>query len=71
MLRHIASQCPNRGVMVMWDNGEIETDDEEDDLKSMSPLEDASEEEYLSPDASTSVARRVLSMQTNNEDEDQ
>jgi hypothetical protein len=57
--------------MVMRDNGEIETDDEEDDLKSMSPLEDASEEEYLAPDALTLVARRVLSLQRKNEDEDQ
>jgi hypothetical protein len=68
---HIASQCPNRRVMVMRDNGEIETDDEEDDLKSMSPLEDASEEEYLAPDALTLVARRALSLQTKNKDEDQ
>ncbi|XP_057487761.1 uncharacterized protein LOC130773830 [Actinidia eriantha] len=65
---HIASQCPNRRVMVMRDNGEIETDDE-DDLKSMSPLEDASEEEYLAPDALTLVARRSLSLQMKNEDE--
>jgi hypothetical protein len=57
--------------MVMRDNGEIETDDEEDDLKSMSPLEDASEEEYLAPYALTLVARRVLSLQRKNEDEDQ
>ena len=63
---HIASQCPNRRVMVMRDNGEIETDDE-DDLKSMSPLDDASEEEYLAPDALTLVARRSLSLQMKNE----
>lgn len=55
--------------MVMRDNGEIETDDEEDDLKSMSPLEDASEEEYLTHDALALVARRALSLQTKNEDE--
>ncbi|XP_057499231.1 uncharacterized protein LOC130783548 [Actinidia eriantha] len=52
----------------MRDNGEIETDDE-DDLRSMSPLEDASEEEYLAPDALTLVARRSLSLQMKNEDE--
>jgi hypothetical protein len=57
---------PNRRVM--RDNGEIETD-EEDDLKSMPPLEDASEEEYLAPDALTLVARRALSLQTKNEDD--
>ena len=53
----------------MWDNGEIETDDEEDELKSMYPLEDASKEEYLAPDALMLVARRALSLQTKNEDE--
>ena len=66
---HIASQCPNRRVMVMRDSEEIETDDEENDLKSMSPLEDASEEEYLAHDALTLVARRALCLQTKNEDE--
>ena len=66
---HIASQCPNMRVMVMRDNGEIETDDDEEDLKSMYPLEDASEEEYLAPDALTLMARRALSLQTKNEDE--
>jgi hypothetical protein len=55
--------------MVMRDNGEIETDDEEDDLKSMPTLEDASDEEYLAPDALTLVGRRALSLQMKNEDE--
>ena len=42
---HIASQCPNKRVMVMWDNGEIETDNESD-CDSMPSLEDADDEEY-------------------------
>ena len=29
---HIASQCPNKRVMVMRDNGDIKTNDEEDEL---------------------------------------
>ena len=53
----------------MRDNGEIEIDDEEEDLKTMSPLEDSSKEEYLAPDALKLVARRELSLQTKNEDE--
>jgi hypothetical protein len=57
--------------MVMQDSGEIENDDEEDDLKSLSLLEDASEEEYFAPDALKLVARRALSLQTKNENEDQ
>ena len=41
---HIASQCPNKRVIVMWDNGEIETNNESD-CDSMPSLEDADDEE--------------------------
>ena len=36
---HIASQCPNKRVMVLRDDGEIESEDE-DETKSMPPLEE-------------------------------
>ena len=39
---HIASQCPNKRVMMMQDNGEIETDNESD-CDSMPSLKDADE----------------------------
>ena len=42
---HIESQCSNKIVMVMRDNGEIETDNESD-CDSMPSLEDADDEEY-------------------------
>ncbi|XP_031376081.1 uncharacterized protein LOC116191022, partial [Punica granatum] len=61
---HIASQCPNKRVMVMRDNGDIVTDTEDSDTDDMPPLEDVPEEEYLAPDALTLVARRALSLQT-------
>ncbi|PKI50201.1 hypothetical protein CRG98_029410 [Punica granatum] len=61
---HIASQCLNKRVMVMRDNGEIVTDNEDSDTDDMPPLEDVSEEGYLAPDSLTLVARRALSMQT-------
>ncbi|PKI72280.1 hypothetical protein CRG98_007354 [Punica granatum] len=60
---HIASQCSNKRVMVMQDNDEIVTDNEDFDTDDMPPLEDISEEEYLAPDALTLVARRALSLQ--------
>ena len=41
----IASQCPNKRVMVMRDNGEIETN-HESDCNSMPSLEDVDDEEY-------------------------
>ena len=66
---HIASQCPNRQVMVLQDNGEIVTDNEDSDTDDMPPLEDISGEEYSAPDALTLVARRALSLQAKEEDE--
>jgi hypothetical protein len=52
---HIASQCPNKQVMVLQANGEIVTDCEDSDTDDMPPLEDIFEEEYLAPDALTLV----------------
>jgi hypothetical protein len=59
---HIASQCPNKQVMVLQANGEIVTDCEDSDTDDMPPLEDVFEEKYLAPDALTLVARRALSL---------
>ncbi|PKI67502.1 hypothetical protein CRG98_012086 [Punica granatum] len=61
---HIASQCPNKRVMVLRDNGEIVADNEDSDTDDIPPLEDVLKEEYLTPDAFTLVARRALSLQT-------
>ena len=47
---HIASQCPNKRVMVMWDNDEIETDNESS-CDSMPSLEDVDDEEYASKES--------------------
>ena len=64
---HIANQCPNKRVMVMRENGEIETDSE-DDVESIPPLEDADDEEYAAQ-GELLVARRALSVQVKeNED---
>ena len=64
---HIASQCPNKRVMVMRDNGEIETDIELD-CDSMPSLEDVDDEEYAVK-GELMVARRALSVQTKEDDE--
>ena len=64
---HIASQCPNKRVMVMRDNGEIETDNESD-CDSMPSLEDAGDEEYA-VQGELMVARRALSVQAKEDDE--
>ena len=41
----IASQCPNKRVMILKDDGEIEIEHESND-DSIPPLEDASDVEY-------------------------
>ena len=64
---HIASQCPNKRVMVMWDNGEIETDNESD-CGSMPSLEDVGDEEYA-VQGELMVARRALSVHAKEDDE--
>ena len=64
---HIATQCPNKRVMVMRDNGEIETDNESD-CDSMPSLEDANDEEYV-VQGELMVARRALSVQAKEDDE--
>ena len=61
---HIASQCPNKRVMVMRDNGEIETNNESDCI-SMTSLDD---EEYV-VQGELMVARRALSVQAKEDDE--
>ena len=53
--------------MVMWDNGEIETDNESD-CDSMPSLEDADDEEYA-VQGELMVARRTLSVQAKEDDE--
>ena len=64
---HIATQCPNKRVMVMRDNGEIETDNESD-YDSMPSLEDADDEEYA-VQGELMVARMALSVQAKEDDE--
>jgi len=57
---HIASQCPNKWVMVMRDNGEVMIDSDE-----MPELVDASDDdgvEYL-VEAESLVAKHALNMQ--------
>ncbi|KAL5756660.1 hypothetical protein ACOSQ2_021406 [Xanthoceras sorbifolium] len=64
---HIASQCPNKRVMVLKDDGGIESEGESDG-ESMPPLEDASDFEYP-VGGELLVARRALSAQAKEDDE--
>ncbi|KAH9657923.1 hypothetical protein KPL70_023278 [Citrus sinensis] len=59
---HIASQCPNKRVMILRDDGDVETESELDD-DPMPPLEDANDGVEYPVDGKLMVARRVLNMQ--------
>ena len=64
---HIASQCLNIRVMVMRDNGEMETDNESN-CDSMPSLEDVDDEQYA-VQGELMVARRALSVQAKGDNE--
>ena len=66
---HISSQCPNKRVMVLRDDGEVVTDDESD-KESMPPLEDVDEEEFAAQ-GELLVTRRALSLQAKEDKEEQ
>ncbi|KAI3453584.1 hypothetical protein Pfo_010247 [Paulownia fortunei] len=68
---HIASQCPNKRIMVINAQGEIETEDEQkDEVDDMPPLEDAYEGQYA-VEGESLVARRALSAQVKEEENNQ
>ncbi|KAI3459661.1 hypothetical protein Pfo_016324 [Paulownia fortunei] len=68
---HIASQCPNKKIMVINAQGKIETEDEqEDEVEDMLPLEDAYEGQYA-VEGESLVARRALSAQVKKEKNNQ
>ena len=59
---HIASQCPNKRVVILRENGEVELDSEGEIEDDMPPLEDVSDDEY--PEVGqTLVVRRALNIQ--------
>lgn len=67
-LGHIASQCPNKRVMIMKGNGDIESESESEN-ESMPPLEDASEDMEYPVKGDLLVIRRALNVQVKKEDE--
>jgi hypothetical protein len=66
-LGHYASECANRRVMILRDDGEIVSTSEESDCDDMPPLEDASDLEYAVGDK-VLVIKRSLSVQTKEDD---
>ena len=69
---HIASQCPNKRVMVINAQGEIESEDKQEDEEAddMPPLEDAYDGQ-CAVEGESLVARQVLSAQVKEEENNQ
>jgi ferredoxin len=58
---HYARECPNKRIMFIKDDGEVESTSE-DDLEGMSKLDDCSDMEYVAQRESM-IIRRSLSVQ--------
>ena len=59
----IASQCPNRRVMLTRDNGKVESNNDKSESEEMPPLVDCSDEEIAYPiEGEALVIRRALNM---------
>jgi hypothetical protein len=68
---HIASQCPNRRVMLTRDNEEVEYESDKSKSEEMPPLVDCSDEEIAYPvEGEALVIRRALNMQIKEDDVD-
>ncbi|XP_042386576.1 uncharacterized protein LOC121978276 [Zingiber officinale] len=65
---HIASQCPNKRSMIMLDNGEIETEEEDEGNESTPSVEDTSDVELI-VDGQALVVLRALHMQAKEDDD--
>jgi len=69
---HIASQCPNRRVMLRRDNGEVEYESDKSKIEEMPPLVDCSDEEIAYPvEGEAWVIRCAVNMQIKDDDIDQ
>jgi hypothetical protein len=68
---HIASQCPNRRVMLTRDNEKVEYESDKSKSEEMPPLVDCSDEEIVYPvEGEALVIRRALNMQIKENDVD-
>ncbi|XP_042465780.1 uncharacterized protein LOC122048251 [Zingiber officinale] len=65
---HIASQCPNKRSMIILDNGEIETEEEDEGNESTPSVEDTSDLELV-VDGQALVVLRALHMQAKEDDD--
>ncbi|XP_048622747.1 uncharacterized protein LOC125591885 [Brassica napus] len=61
VLGHYANKCPNQRVMILMDNGEVESEDEKEDKEDLGPVFDEDEETFDYPASGPLlVARKLL-----------
>ena len=67
---HIASQCPNQRTLILLPNGDILTDEQEEEHEGMPPLEeeDELEEVPVNDTVGCRVARRALATQASRDE---
>ena len=59
------SECPNKRIMVMIDNGDVEFESDKSDCEDMPPLKECAEDEVALPIEESLVIRRTLQVQVN------
>ena len=57
---HYASECPNKRIMMIRDNGDVESESDRSDCEGMPPLEDSDGDELALPVEESLVIRRTL-----------
>jgi ferredoxin len=60
---HYASECPNKRIMMIRDNGDMESKSDRSDCEGMPPLEDSDGDELALPVWESLVIRRTLQVQ--------
>ena len=60
---HYASECPNKRIMMIRDNGDMESESDTSDCEGMPPLEDSDGDELALPVGESLVIRRTLQVQ--------
>jgi ferredoxin len=60
---HYASECPNKRIMMIRDNGDMEFESDTSDCEGMPPLEDSDGDELALPVGESLVIRRTLQVQ--------
>ena len=65
---HYALECPNKRIMMIRDNGDVESESDSSDCEGMPPLEDSDGDELALPVEESLVIRRTLQVQVKEDD---